>query len=82
MTPSLAFEVDWIRCPNPFHRDHAIWASRWCDLSIEIRFDRTDVATHWAFEFIDWHLAPETSEFPILHTINIQRSGRMVASYL
>jgi hypothetical protein len=73
--------MDWIRCPNPFHRDHAVRASRWCDLSIEVGFDRTDVAAHWAFEFIDWHLAPETSEFPILHTTCIQRSERTVASY-
>jgi len=79
MTPSLAFEMNWIGCPNPLHRDHAIWASRWCDLSIEIGFDRTDVATHWAFEFISWHLAPGMIGCLIRRKIDIPRNVRMAA---
>lgn len=81
MTPSLAFEMDRISSPNPFHRDHAIWASRWSHVLIEFGFDRSDVAAHWAFEFIDWHLAPRMIGFPILRMISTPHNVRTVASY-
>lgn len=82
MTPSLAFEVDWISRPNSFHRDHAIWASRWIYVLIKFGFDRSDVTAHWAFEFIDWHRVPQMIECQVRRKISIQRSERTLASYL
>ena len=81
MTPSLAFEMDWISSPNPFHHDHAIWASRWIDVLIEFGFDRSDVTAHWAFEFINRHFVPRMFGFQVRRKIGIPRSVRRVASY-
>jgi hypothetical protein len=82
MTPSRTFEMDWRRCPYPFHRYQAIWATRWREISIEISLDWTDGAAHWTFEFIDWHLAPGMIEFPIRRKISIRRNVRMAADCL
>jgi len=81
MTPSLAFEVDWISSPNPFHRDHAVWASWWIEVLIKFGFDRSDVTAHWAFEFIDWHRVPRMIECQVRRKISTPHNVRMVASY-
>jgi len=81
MTPSLAFEMDRISSPNSFHCYHAIWASRWINVLIEFGFDRSDVTAHWAFEFIDWHLAPQMIEYQVRRKISTPHNVRMVASY-